>query len=203
MELPRDQFKQQFFPEPSDPVFRCMLSKVDSSGNRMVRLNPPPKTAKIYPIDYVPKISPLREYTTGTVSVSTGSTTVTGLGTLFSTNVVAGMYFRVDAIGQGDSSKWYKIESVDGNTQVTLESAYEDAIEAGVEYTICSAPTSFPPEFHEFILYEAVSVAVASADDPNTKALIARRSDVLNRLNKNYKSRRSNQQFQVDDDGYR
>lgn len=203
MELPRDKFREEFFPEPLDPIFRCMLTRTDSNGQRMVRVNPPPKTAKVHPFDYVPKIPPMREYTTGTCAVNTGSAIVTGSGTLWSANVTAGSYFRIDTIGQGDSSKWYQILSVDTNTQITLSSAYEDAIESGIEYTISTAPSMFPPEFHEFILYEAVSVAVASADDPNTQVMIARRSDVLNRLNKNYKSRRTNQQFGVDDDGYR
>jgi hypothetical protein len=202
-EIPRDQFREQFFPEPLDPIFRAMLTRVDTNGNRMVRLNPPPKTAKVYPIDYIPKIAPMREYTTGTASVNTGSPVVTGSGTLFLANCVAGSYFRVDTVGQGDSSKWYQILSVDSNTQITLTSNYEDAIESGIDYTVSSAPSAFPSEFHEFILMEAVSVAVASADDPNTEAMIARRSDVLNRLNKNYKSRRTNSQYGVDDGGYR
>ena len=203
MELPRDKFREQFFPEPLDPIFRLMLTRTNSTGRRMVRVNPPPKTAKVYPIDYIPKIPPMREYTTGTCSVNTGSPVVTGSGTLWNSNCAAGSYFRIDQVGVGDSSKWYQILSVDTNTQITLTTPYEDAIEAGIEYTVSTAPSMFPPEFHEFILYEAVSVAVASADDPNTQVMIARRSDVLNRLNKNYKSRRTNQQFGVDDDGYR
>jgi hypothetical protein len=202
-ELPRDKFRAQFFPDALDPIFRAMLTRVDSNGCRMVRLNPPPRTARVYPIDYIPKVAPMREYTVGTVAVVNGSMTVTGTNTLFVANCVAGSYFRVDTIGVGDSSKWYKILSVDSNTQLTLASVYEDAADSGVDYTVCTAPTSFPPEFHEFILYEAVSVAVASADDPNTQAMIGRRSDVLNRLNKNYKSRRTNSQYGVDDDGYR
>lgn len=202
-ELPRDQFREKFIPDVSDPIFRAMLTRVDTSGNRLVRLNPPPRTAKIYPYEYVPRITPMREYTTGTVSVTNGSTTVTGSGTLFSTNVVAGSYFRIDTVGQGDSSKWYQIASVNSSVGITLTSAYEDAAESGVEYTISTAPSSFPPEFHEFVLYEAVSVAVASAADPNTQVMIARRADILSRLKKTYKSRRTNSQVKVEDDGYR
>ena len=203
IESPRDKFRAEFVSTPSDPIMRCMLTRTDADGYRMVRLNPPPKTAYIYPIDYIAKIPPMREYTTGTVSVTNGDATVTGTDTYFLTNVTAGQYFRVDTVGIGDSSKWYKVSSVTSNTALELTAAYEDAGESGVEYTICSAPTMFPPEFHEFILYEAVSVAVATSDDPNTQVMIARRTDVLNRLNKNYKSRRSNSQFGVDDDGYR
>lgn len=202
-ELPRDQFREQFVPDPSDPIFRCMLTRMDANGNRMVRLNPPPKSVKFYPMDYIPKIAPMREYTVGTVSVTTGSAVVTGSGTLFATNVVAGSYFRVDTIGQGDSSKWYQVLSVDSPTQLTLTAVYEDANEIGVEYTVSTAPTAFPTEFHEFILYDAVSVAVASATDPNMEAMIGRRSEILNRLNKNYKSRRSNSAYGVEDGGYR
>lgn len=202
-ELPRDQFREQFIADASDPIFRSILTRVDSSGNRMVRFNPPPRTAKVYPYEYIPRLAPMKEYTTGTVAVTNGSTTVTGTGTLFSTNVVAGSYFRIDTVGQGDSSKWYTISSVNSSTQLTLTSAYEDAAETGVEYTISTAPSGLPAEFHEFILYEAVSVAVASSADPNTQVMIARRSDILSRLKKNYKSRRTNSQVRVEDDGYR
>jgi hypothetical protein len=202
-ELPRDQFRSEFTPEPSDPIFRAMLTRVNTSGYRMVRLNPPPRTAKVYPYEYIPKLTPLKEYVVGTVSVTNASTTVTGSSTLFAANVVAGMYFRVDSVGQGDSSKWYKIASVTSNTVLVLESAYEDAAESGTEYTICSAPTGLPSEFHEFILYEAVSVAVGSNADANTEVMLSRRNEILTRLNKNYKSRRTNTQIKVEDDGYR
>lgn len=202
-ELPRDRFRAEFSPEALDPIFRVILTRVNTAGYRMLRVNPPPVTAKIYPFDYIPKLAPMKEYTIGTVTVTAGGTTVTGASTVFTSNVAAGQYFRVDSIGQGDSSKWYKIASVDSGTQITLDSAYLDATETGVEYTICSAPTSLPSEFHEFILYDAVSVAVASAADANSQLMIARRGDILNRLNKNYKSRRTNTQVRAEDDGYR
>jgi len=203
MELPRDQFREQFFPEPLDPIFRMMLTRVNSSGDRMIRVNPPPKAIKTYPIDYIPKIAPMKEYTTGTVSLSAGSQVVTGVGTYWAANVAAGDYFRIDTNGVGDSSKWYRVQEVTSNTSLMLTAAWGEGAEVGSEYTICTAPSSFPTEFHEFILYEAVSVAVASNADPNAEIMIARRGDVLNRLNKNYKGRRTNSQFGVEDDGYR
>ncbi len=202
-ESTRDQFREMFTSEPSDRIFRAILTRINSSGYRMVRLNPPPRIAKIYPYEYIPKIIPMKEYTTGTISVTNGNTVVTGTSTQFSSNVSAGMYFRVDSVGQGDSSKWYQIASVDSATQITLSSNYLDGADSGSEYTICSAPTMFPTEFHEFILYEAISIAVASSADPNTQVMIARRADVLSRLNKNYKSRRTNSQIRVEDDDYR
>jgi predicted peroxiredoxin len=202
-ESPRDKFREMAVYEPSDPVYRAMLTGFDSSGYRRLRLNPPPKTAKVYPYEYIPRISPMKEYTVGTVVATNASATVIGTSTYFTANVSAGMYFRVDGVGQGDSSKWYKISSVDSNTQLTLESVYSDSTESGVEYTVCSAPTSFPPEFHEFILYEAVAVAGATNADVNSQLIIAHRADILKRLNNNYKSRRTNVQIKVEDDGYR
>ncbi len=74
-------------------------------------------------------------YTTGTVDVTNGSTVVTGSGTSWSSNVKAGDYF-----GVGDDinsiTKWYKIASVDSDTQITLETAYEESSQTGVNYVI-------------------------------------------------------------------
>lgn len=67
-------------------------------------------------------------YTTGTVSVTLGSATVTGSGTSWSTNVEAGMIFVIG------SSQIY-VKSVDSNTQVTLEHAIGEATASGLAYT--------------------------------------------------------------------
>jgi hypothetical protein len=61
----------------------------------------------------------------------------------------------------------------------------------------------FPPEFHEFILYDATMAAVGTEGDSTIASFKERRADVLNALNKNYKSRRTNQQYGVYDGGYR
>lgn len=202
-EQARDVFREQYSADPQDPIRRSMLVGTDSNGYRKVRLNPPPRTAKVYPIDYIPKVPPMKEYTRGTVAITNGSTAVVGTDTLFTTNVVAGQYFRVDSIGQGDSSKWYVVDSVVSNTQLNLTAAYEDDTLAGEAYTVCSSPSLLPSEFHEFILYEAATVVVASSSDPNTKLMIAKRSEVLSRLKKMYRFRRTNTQIKVEDDGYR
>ena len=61
----------------------------------------------------------------------------------------------------------------------------------------------YHPEFHEFILYDACAAASTTEGDPTSNVFLARRNDILNGLNKNYKSRRTNQQFGVYDGGYR
>jgi hypothetical protein len=65
-----------------------------------------------------------RQYTTGTITVSAGSlTTVTGSGTTWSTNLAAGDYIKIGSGSVHTGSTWYKILSVDSNTQLTLTSA--------------------------------------------------------------------------------
>lgn len=71
--------------------------------------------------------------TTGTVSVTNGSTTVTGTGVNWSTVVAGGTtpdYFKVNRDGT-----YYKITAVGAST-ITLETAYTGATLAGVGYSI-------------------------------------------------------------------
>jgi len=68
-------------------------------------------------------------YTTGTVTLTNGSKTVTGAGTTFTTNVDAGMLI------QRGNERVYVVASVDSNTQLTLRDAYEGVTGAGVAYT--------------------------------------------------------------------
>lgn len=203
-ELTRTQFRLQFFPSPVDPIYRSMLTGTHpTTGCQMVRVNPPPANVVNYPYEYVKKIAPMFEYTTGTVTVTNGSTAVTGVGTVWSTNLSAGMYFRLDATGRGDSSKWYQIASVTDNTHIVLATAYADASSTGEEYTACTAPTAFPSKFHKFILMDVVMQILSGQDDPSIKNIVAARNDILAGLHKDYRGRRTNQQFGVYDDDYR
>lgn len=196
-EVSRDEFRANYQPDPADPIRRILISGTD------VRVNPPPRLTKAYPYDYIRRLSPMREYTTGTVDIAAGSTAVSGSGTLWSTNVEAGMYFRVDAVGRGDSSKWYLITEVTDDDTLVLASAYQDGIEASAEYTICSAPTGLPAKFHDFILYDAAVMAVLTQDDPASEGIMSKRNDLLEGLTRDYKARRTNIQYGVDDDGIR
>lgn len=68
-------------------------------------------------------------YTTGTVSVTAGSTTVTGAGTTWNTLTDAGMLFRIGA-------RYYVVQSIDSTTQLTLTEAYAGSTAAGQAYTL-------------------------------------------------------------------
>ena len=68
---------------------------------------------------------------TGTVSVTNGSATVTGSGTLFSANVAAGDLFTI----VGDNA-WYEVASVSSNTSLTLSANYAGTTGSGKSYAI-------------------------------------------------------------------
>lgn len=203
-EADRSVFRNDFVVEAQDPIRMCLLTQTHStSGSRLVRINPPPRTAKVYPYDYIRQLSPMTDYTVGTATVTASSTGVMGVGTLWAGNVAVGDYFRIDATGRGDSSKWYKIVTVTDNTHIVLDSAYAESTESGAIYTISKAPVALPEPFHEFILYEGAFIVMSEQSDTVSQLVMARRTEILADLKKNYKSRRSNVQFGVEDDGYR
>lgn len=72
-------------------------------------------------------------YTTGTVAVTNGSTTVTGTGTAFTTGTNAAVD---EVIRVGTDSSYYRIASVDTATQLTLRSAYAGDTASGASYRI-------------------------------------------------------------------
>jgi hypothetical protein len=75
-------------------------------------------------------------YTTGTLSTTLGSKTVTGAGTLWAANADAGMFLQIGA------ERYYVIASVDSDTQVTLTEAYEGSTGGGKAYTLSALATA-------------------------------------------------------------
>jgi len=72
------------------------------------------------------------DYTTGTISVTNDSATVTGSGTSWntSTNAEVGQYIELP------DGKWYKITAVGSDTSITIEVSYQGATDSGESYTI-------------------------------------------------------------------
>ena len=63
------------------------------------------------------------DYSTGTVSVAAGGTSVTGLGTTFTAAMGGGQYY----IQFDGSNDWYKIASRSGDTAIVLDTAYAES----------------------------------------------------------------------------
>lgn len=71
------------------------------------------------------------DYSAATVSVTNGSKVVTGAATLWAANIDKGMLLRIGGVG-----RYYVVESVDSDTQVTLRDAYEGSTAAGQAYVL-------------------------------------------------------------------
>lgn len=92
------------------------------------------------------------DYTTGTVSITTATTVVTGSGTTFVADMV-GRWIQVTA-PTGDQ-EWYKIATFTSTTVLGLESAYNGATVSGGTYTIGEV-SILPEEFQDLPVYYAV-----------------------------------------------
>lgn len=81
------------------------------------------------------------DYSTGTVTVTQGSATVTGSGTLWLANVDVGMLFRQNSAGQ----RIYIVKEVKSNTEIVLHEAYENVTAIGTTYTCKRLETASSP----------------------------------------------------------
>ena len=63
-------------------------------------------------------------YRTGTVAVTNGSKTVTGVGTLFTTAVNVGDAFALVDANLNPTGAWYEVDVVVSNTEITLKQSY-------------------------------------------------------------------------------
>jgi hypothetical protein len=90
------------------------------------------------------------EYTTGTVTLTNGSATVTGSGTTF-TAAMVGRYFKGDNDGV-----WYRIATFTSATIIVLENVFEGTGAAGLSYTIAEA-FHIPEEMQILPIYYALA----------------------------------------------
>jgi len=84
----------------------------------------------------------MSQYSSGTASVTNGSPTVTGSGTLWSANVSAADSFTIAGDGV-----MYDVASVDSDTSLTLSVSYAGSTASGAVYAIgtgFTVPDSFP-----------------------------------------------------------
>lgn len=112
-------------------------------------------------------------YSTGTVTLTNGSKTVTGSGTTWNTLVDAGMLL------QRGNERVYVVESVDSATQITLKDAYQGVTGSGITYAlnpIYKITAADPYEAAEFyavcenrLLWASNNeVRFGAVDDPHT-----------------------------------
>jgi hypothetical protein len=140
---------QAYYDTPSVPWEAMIRSTGEHYGGLHLHFGPPPSTARTYDLLYRVNPRPLviDEYSVGTVTVSSGSATVTGSGTTFPTNC-AGSIIRFSSNGNvptgvigghaGDNPFVLQgvIKTRGSATSLTLEENASVAIAAGSGYVI-------------------------------------------------------------------
>ena len=95
------------------------------------------------------------DYTTGTITLTNGSTTVTGSGTTFTTNMV-GMWLQASTAPGGDNN-WYEIATFNTTTSLDLVNPYQGIGGATLTYIIGEAPI-LGEDYQDLALYRACKI---------------------------------------------
>lgn len=117
----------------------------------------------------------LTDYTTGTVSATSGSTTITGSGTSFLANYlpVAGSVLNLNlwikiTPPNGDGN-WYQISTINSATSLTLVNSYAGGTTSGASYIIGQIPELIE-DFQDLPVYRALMIYFSTiVDNPNKK----------------------------------
>lgn len=111
------------------------------------------------------------DYTTGTVSMTSGSTTITGSSTAWTTNMAdrwINIPLTTNNATTGDD-QWYQIASVASATSLTLHNAYQGGSASGATYTIGEVPI-LPEDYQDLPLYRAAYVYHSAINENAKKA---------------------------------
>ncbi len=116
----------------------------------------------------IPDLS-LADYSTGTVSVSNGGITVTGVGTTWTptTNAVSESRWIQFPQPTGDNI-WYQVASVDSTTSLKLYAPYQGITIAGGTYTLGQMPILIE-DFHDMLVYKALVYYFSTIVDNKNK----------------------------------
>lgn len=159
----KDWFKEYTTQESQLPDGWRFVGELDSTNQYWrVQIGPPVSTSRIIKYEYVPLLTEMSEYTTGTCSATAGNTTIYGTSTDFTNNVIVGDAFRFDS----RVNDWYIISATNSATSLTLTSAYSTSVTNG-NYTICKIPR-LPIKLQLALFYGACMLS--SQDQDNEKA---------------------------------
>jgi hypothetical protein len=130
----------------------------------------------------------ITDYTTGTVSATINSPTITGSGTGFVANYLptAGSVLNLNlwlkiTPPSGDGN-WYQISSLDSATSLTLVNDYTGGTTSGASFTIGQMPLLLE-DFHDLLVYRPLMIYFSSINPDSNKA-----SEFTNLYNEGIKS---------------
>lgn len=106
------------------------------------------------------------DYSAGTVTMTNGSSVVTGSGTTFIPDMV-GRWIRATA-PTGDE-QWYEIGSYTSATEIGLVNQYQGSTASGCSYVIGEMPI-LPEDYHDLPVFRALEVYFTSRVPDPTRA---------------------------------
>ena len=171
-EVPYRQSNNDWSFYPSTNPDKCMLVSQDTMGNQQVQIIPPPSQAQNYGYDYFKQCKPMIEVSDGTISsITAKATQVTGNTNCRFLNAYSNgsdnLWFRVDALGVGNDSQWYKVLNILHDSSLTLSMAFANtAITSSANYVISSSP-EMPARLHVGVLYGTVRSTELDQNDEN------------------------------------
>lgn len=168
----------------------------DTAGNQLVEIIPPPAEARNYGYDYFRQLRPLCETTAGTISsIAAGAMAVAGNSNTRFTQATTGDWFRVDALGTGADSNWYRIIAIQNDSSLTLATAFANtAITSSANYTIARAP-EMPTRLHIGVIYGSIRSLELDQTDENYIFYHTQYAQVMSDCKKIYVSRPYNQEI--------
>ncbi len=137
----------------------------------------PSTTANTITFNYKIRVPDLTfaDYTTGTVTVTNASTTITGVATTWLTNYlpVAGSVLNLNlwlrATAPNGDNNWYRISSIESDTSLTLTNAYVGSTKAGCSYEIGQMPLLLE-DYQDLLVYRPLMIYFSTiVDNPNKK----------------------------------
>lgn len=173
---------------------KVMLVGYDTAGNQKIQIIPPPSQAQNYTYDYFRQPRPMIEVSDGTIlSVSAKGTAVSGNTDCKFLNAYMNgsdnLWFRVNALGEGQDSQWYKILNIANDSSLTLSMAFANtAITSSANYVISSTP-DMPSRMHIGILYGSLRSLELDQNDENYLFYHSQYYQVLSDSKKIYVSR--------------
>lgn len=121
----------------------------------------------------------IADYTTGTVTATNGSTTITGAGTGFLANYlpsagsVLALNLWIKITPPSGDGNWYQISSIASATSLTLVNAYQGLTTSGASFTIGQMPLLLE-DYHDLLVYRALMLYFSTiVDNPNKRKQFA------------------------------
>lgn len=141
--------------EPSEYT----VKKDFASDTYYLYINPPDTTTRVIYYNFIPVLTNLTEYTTGTVTFAS-STAVVGSSTVWTALDTDSYdyYIRNDADGTGGESVWFKISSITDATNLVLEDTFTGTTGTGASYTIATV-SKYPAGIDRVIMALAAYIS--------------------------------------------